>query len=129
MNAIDPLALGCGFDFDDPASTIDQRSEKVPHDEFDLHFTREERGVVSWESVGTESFGCSSVSNSDKVFGEDERTKTEGLQNSEVGEAVHEGSHVSLCAALLFPLLVQSVLPLTEDFHWSEEPLDLESRC
>ena len=67
MNAIGPLALGCGFDFDDPASTIDQRSEEVPHDEFDLHFTREERGVVSWESVGTESLGRSSVRNSGKV--------------------------------------------------------------
>jgi hypothetical protein len=58
VNTVYPLTLGRGFDFDDVASTIDEGSEKRSHDEFDLYFACEERGVVGRKSVGAEPLGA-----------------------------------------------------------------------
>jgi hypothetical protein len=55
VDAVDPLALRRSFNLNYVGFTIDQGSEKVPRDEFDLHFACEERGVMGWKSVWAES--------------------------------------------------------------------------
>lgn len=57
LYAFDPSVFDRALDFDDRCFAIDEWCDHVACNKVDLHFAREECGVMSWESIRSEAEG------------------------------------------------------------------------